>query len=687
MRKFQSNLLALSLLATTTLTMIPGTVAMAAEETGESQAVVTSDEHVYGYENNNTKLNLDLYARYNANGYNADGGCMEIVEYNEKNGFVYSISGQKGYIVAIDIKSVTSEEKVVNLSGTEYDVKPLVEEIGAEYGDITSVAISPDGTKLAAAIQHEEYNKAGYVVVFQCEADGTLTNPVLYNAGVQPDMVTFANNSIVLSADEGEPRNGFSNGAVDPKGTVTIINLEDASDTQVDFSKFTADELVADNILLNRVDGIIQSPSKDLEPEYMTVSSDGTTAYVVLQEANAIAVLDIQAQEFTGIYSCGYEDYSKIAVDIMADGTYNATTYENLLGARMPDGVAIYETNGATYLVAANEGDSREWGDFSNELKTEAVTGEKLTTLDPSATAGIPEGKTVLFGGRSFTMYKVTSDGLSEVFDSGNDFEALSAYYLPDYFNCSNDDIEIDSRSTKKGPESENITVGVVDGRTYAFIAIERIGGIMVYDITKPTAVKYTNYINSREFASAIQGDVAPEGLCVTKETESGKAILIVAYEVSGTLSAYELSAYKELSKGETFTVDGANYKVTKKGDSVEFTGMIDETETAVIPDVVTYYGVSYKVTSVAAKAFYENDNITSVTIGGNVTKIGSKAFTGCSNLSNIVISGKNLTSVGTKAFREINKKAVVTVPSGKVKAYKKLLKASGLPDTVQVIK
>ena len=80
-----------------------------------------------------------------------------------------------------------------------------------------------------------------------------------------------------------------------------------------------------------------------------------------------------------------------------------------------------------------------------------------------------------------------------------------------------------------------------MDGRTYAFIALERIGGVMVYDVTDPAQAVFVNYINSREFDDAIQGDVSPEGLCFVPAAQSagGKALLLAACEVSGTLAVY----------------------------------------------------------------------------------------------------------------------------------------------------
>ena len=430
--------------------------------------------------------------------------------------------------------------------------------------------ISPDGTKLAAAVQHADYATAGIVAVFDCKDDGSLENPQYFTVGVQPDMVTFANNDTILSADEGEPRNGFGTDTQDPKGSVSVISLTGKTSQQVYFNGFTAEELTAKNILIGKVNGEILSPEADLEPEYIAVSSDDKTAYVSLQEANAVAVLNIAEKKFTGIYSVGFEDYSQVPVDKNSKDTqYEAKIYADIVGARMPDGIALYENAGKTYLVTANEGDSRVWAEktpneYSNETKDATITGKKITFLDPEKCAGLPndkENEKVLYGGRSFTIFEVNADGLNEVYDSKDDFERITAEYIPDHFNCSNDNIDKDDRSGKKGPEPENVTIGTVNGKTYAFIAIERIGGIMVYDITDPAKAEFVNYINSREFASEIQGDVSPEGLCFV-ENQNGKITYTSAKQSVATVSqSGKITAQKSGNASITVTVTLKNGK------------------------------------------------------------------------------------------------------------------------------
>ena len=182
--------------------------------------------------------------------------------------------------------------------------------------------------------------------------------------------------------------------------------------------------------------------------------------------------MDLASKTFTGVYSAGFEDHSKTPVDIdKKDDAYNPKTYESLMGIRMPDGIAAFEQNGRTWLLTANEGDSREWGDYLNEKEvnfgkgksspTGSITAEnsgltgKVVFFDTGDYDGLDSKKDYLFGGRSFTLYEVTDTGIEEVFTSGNDFEALTAKYFPDYFNASNDNAVKDDRSGKKGPEAE----------------------------------------------------------------------------------------------------------------------------------------------------------------------------------------------------------------------------------------
>lgn len=559
----KSSVLALSCLAA--LQVYTGTTALAAAP-------------AEGFANSSSALKMSKIAGYSANTVNTDGGIMEIISYNKTNGYAYAINGKSGKLTAISLLHLNNGYAVLN--GIDTDVKQIVEaaDKNFNYGDMTSVSVSPDGKKLVVALQADGYNDNGKIAVFDCDTQGTLKLSGLLESGIQPDMITFAGSTTVLTANEGEPRQGYGSQVVDPKGSVTIADLAHMTSVTVGFEAFDQQKaaLAAKGIVLKK-DAL---PSVDLEPEYITVENN--KAFISLQEANAFAVLDLNKKAFDGIYSAGFENHGLYAIDInKKDEAYKPKIYKDLLGIRMPDSIASFTQNGTTYIVAANEGDGREWGDEdlgtaylnedernfkkdtttspSGKIKANPALKGKVTFFDSKDYAGLNADQDYLFGGRSFTIYAVTNTGLQEVFTSGNDFEKLTAKYIPAYFNSSNDNSSIDSRSGKKGPEPESVVVGQVNGTNYAFVALERTGGIMAYDITDPAQAKFSNYINTRDFTSVVpgseeyedgeldkwvtSGDVAPEGLAFIEAADSptGNALLLAACEVSGTVAVYEL--------------------------------------------------------------------------------------------------------------------------------------------------
>lgn len=522
-----------------------------------------------GYENGNSSLDITMSAHYTSGSFNADGGVMEIVAYNKANGHAYVVNGQDGVLAVIDITGGYTE-----LSSNDIDIKALVSDSDFTYGDMTSVAVSPDGSLIATALQDADYEEEGRIALFSSDSDGSIELLKVYEAGIQPDMVTFSpDGRYVLTADEGEPREGY--GEDDPEGSVTVVSLENDIVSVIGFEAF--DNPLARKALADK--GIIMQkgtvPSEDFEPEYIAVGNN--MAYITLQEANAVAVLDLDSMIFTGVYTVGLEDYSIVPVDIdKKDDAYNPRTYKTLRGIRMPDGIAYFSTAGNDYIATANEGDAREWGDYLNEDErdfgdgdvspTGAITAEnsgldgKVVFLASDDYDGLDDGIDYLYGGRTMTIFRVDDNGLEEVFTTADDAERITYSYLPEYYNASNDNAVFDDRSGKKGPEAEAVTVGEVNGRIYAFLALERTGGIMVYDVTEPENSKYVNYINTRDFTSIVSGseiyedgeldkwvtggDVAPEGLAFVsaEDSPSGEALLIAAFEVSGTVAVYTLN-------------------------------------------------------------------------------------------------------------------------------------------------
>jgi hypothetical protein len=321
-----------------------------------------------------------------------------------------------------------------------------------------------------------------------------------------------------------------------------------------------------------RIFGPNATVAQDLEPEYVTVSDDGSTAWVTLQENNAIAIVDIATATVTSIVPLGYKDHS-LAVNALdageRDGKVNIVP-RPVLGMYQPDSIADYQAGGQTYLVTANEGDAREYDGFVEAIRI--GTGATSARLDPvvfpdkaalESNSGIgrlnitsaqgrreadadAEFETLYtFGARSFSIR--AADG-TLVYDSGDDFEQITAAAYPANFNASNDNGTFDNRSDDKGPEPEGLTTGVIDGRTYAFVGLERIGGVMVYDITNPVLPTFVQYINNRDFAAGT-GDLGPEGLLFIPAADSptGGPVLVVSNEISGTVTLYAIDSVADV--------------------------------------------------------------------------------------------------------------------------------------------
>ncbi|MBP2637308.1 MAG: Ig protein [Firmicutes bacterium] len=499
-------------------------------------ASITTPGFAANNDSHTGELTLKHLSSYATGFSNPDGGVAEIVKFNPDNKKMYLVNGMTK---TVDIVTLTADGTTkFNAATDRIDVSKTIASFN--FGDITSVDVNTKHKIIALAVQEADYSKAGAIVIL--DYNGKLIKHVA--AGVQPDMVTFTpDGNSILTANEGEPRLGYEAGSVDPQGSVTIVDLrkgvEKATAVTVGFEGFDAkrDQLIADKVLLKQG----AAPGVDLEPEYIAVSADSKKAYVSLQEANAIASLDIKDKKFTAIKGLGFKDHSieKNAVDLLKDKKIDIKP-QQVYGAYMPDGIASYESKGSNYILTANEGDGREWGAYTN-IATAVIDGQKVDALKNTEHVGLSADKVYTFGGRSFSIWQ--ADTLQQVFDSGSDFESIAAKKYPKYFNASNKDVVLDSRSGKKGPEPEDVKVGRIGDKVYAFIGLERMGGVMTYNITDPANAYFVDYCNTRDFSANIAGDVSPEGLCFVAADKSptGRPLLLAANEVSGTVAIFEV--------------------------------------------------------------------------------------------------------------------------------------------------
>jgi hypothetical protein len=470
---------------------------------------------------------------------------------------------------AFAINSTDNTLAVLDLSDPSAPVLQETVSLAAYGAGLNSVAVH-DGL-VAAAVEAKPKTDPGRVVFIDAATLGVVGNVVV---GALPDMLTFdGDGQRVLVANEGEPVD-YLPGSVNPEGTVSIIDLAQgvgsASVRTIDFRAYSREALNAQGI---RVFGPGTTAAQDLEPEYITVQ--GRTAWVTLQEANAIAVIDVPTATVQQILPLGLKDHhlDKNAFDPSdRDGPNNTAAIRiapwPVFGMYQPDAIASYRVGNQRFLVTANEGDSRSGTDFPG-FNEEVTVGDPTFVLDPVA---FPDAATLktnaalarltvtnasgdldgdgdfdqiqVFGARSFSIWSV--DG-QQVWDSGDQFERYFANPANGYtalFNASHDDNRPDRRSDNKGPEPEGLAIGRVGGRQYAFVGLERMGGVVAYDISEPQAPRFAAYANTRNLTdlSQLRGDRGAEGVTFVAEEDSpnGRPLVLVGNEVSRTVSIFQ---------------------------------------------------------------------------------------------------------------------------------------------------
>ncbi|WP_380165184.1 choice-of-anchor I family protein [Jannaschia sp. R86511] len=427
-------------------------------------------------------------------------------------------------------------------------------DLSAYGGSLSSVDIH--GGVAAISVIAEPKTEPGTLVL--ADLDGRVQRTL--TLGANPDMVTFTpTGRQLLVANEGEPDCVEDPSTpeptyVDPEGSISLVDmtgpvrrLSQADVTTAGFDAFDADALRADGV---RVFGPGATVAQDLEPEYIAVGRTGRTAWVTLQENNAMALVDLRRGEVTDVVPLGYADHSQEGHGLDAndrDGAIDIRTHPGLRGMYMPDSIASFTSRGRDFTVMANEGDARDWGDcLAEESRGDDLVGdgplERLTLTTEFPYTGDPAEGVYSFGSRSFSVRDAAG---ALVWDSGDTIEQLSARLVPSFFNIDNEDTPVaDNRSDNKGPEPEGLTTVTADGRTLALVGLERQGGIMVFDVTQPSAPTFVEYEYSTFDANNAEGDRAPEGFESVSATDSptGRPLVLVTHEVSNTLRVYEVS-------------------------------------------------------------------------------------------------------------------------------------------------
>ncbi len=501
-------------------------------------------------------------------------GGAEIPAYHVGSKRLFATNGARNTIDVYDIKDPTKPVRV-----NRVELKP--------YGtDVTSVAAGKD-VIVAAVHRAENFSASGVpttptgVLVVMDSNGNVLSSPDL--KGVLPDSVTFTpSGEIALVAIEGQPvcakddvsttaneATDYSK-AVDPEGGVSIVDLATPKDPKVSFvsfSKFGVAEMRAKGLALSKV---VNSVSKDFEPEYIVALNDDK-AYVTIQEANGLGVLDVASKDWIEIRKAQETKLSNVAMDTSdRDSGKGPRNYQNVVGAGQPDAITGFKIGAGDYLITANEGDAREYSCLNDDLRGSSlkVDGRRFPewkTLSSSAelgrskvnpNAGDKDGDgdidTIhLRGSRSMTIFR---NGVP-IWDSGEllekiQIEALGVANINGSHSLSSDKSTVNfvgqDRSDDKGSEPEGVAAGKVGDSRIAVLGLERMSALVVFDVTTPRSPQFVKWMQMLPITAtpAAQATAwSPEGVIFipAEKSPNGKALFITSYELSGSLTIHQI--------------------------------------------------------------------------------------------------------------------------------------------------
>jgi len=386
---------------------------------------------------------------------------------------------------------------------------------------------------------------------------------------------------------------GATNLLANPTLAALSAKATSTSATDKTLEMLTADELVARNITPISKRKILNLPSIGYQ------SGDKTEGITILPNGDMAVINDNDfgraGAGLTDTISLGIVSFAKNnALD--ASDQDNAIRIKNYpaLGMYQPDEISNFTHNGRNYFITANEGDTRAYTAFAEEARVSTLKldptvfpkadslklASQLGRLGVTNTLGDLDGdgdydQLFAFGGRSFSIF---DDYGNLVYDSGNDFEQLTAkdprFTLN--FNCNNDsNTSFDTRSDNRGPEPEGITVATINNKRYALIGLERIGGVMAYDIDNPLQPKFVTYVNNRNFAVAANtkqaGDLGVEEILFIPASQSpvNVPLMITANEISGTISIFATDKVTAVREPAAIAVDWKLYPNPVQGELI----------------------------------------------------------------------------------------------------------------------
>jgi len=563
------------------------------------------------------ELSIEVVGRFNTGIYGKS--AAEIVQFHKASNSAFAINAADNQIEVIALANLSvaavgngiTDDSLSSVPFTFADSVSVKDgggnDVNVALGEANSIAIYGDLLAIAVAAPVKTAN--GAVLFYRLDATGAGSFVKAVAAGALPDMLTFTpDGSTVLVANEGEPDTDYT---LDPEGSISVISLTDGVPADVAQTINLTSDMVFSNDLLDAADydtdakrkALLQAAgvkfagpagttvAQDLEPEYITVAADGKKAWVSLQEANAIGIIDL-ADMSIEVKALGTKDWGRYLIDYTnEDEVASFAKLPNVYGLYQPDSIASYQWNGATFIVSANEGDSRDWDAYSEDIRVADIIDpdelnktfstelqalydtsggdDGLGRLKVTAALVDPDNDGVVdklyaYGARSFSIW---DQNVNMVYDSGDDFGRISAAILGNNFNSAHTENKGDNRSDDKGGEPEAIDVGTIEGRTYAFIAQERSGDLFVYDVTNPFQATFSSHYINRDFDADFEldddlaepcdtaegmdctevplaGDLGPESIkfIPAGDSPNGNPLLLIGNEVSGSVTVYQVT-------------------------------------------------------------------------------------------------------------------------------------------------
>lgn len=424
--------------------------------------------------------------------------------------------------------------------------KPVVIEKKKVLGHASSVAVFDD--LVAVSLISDPHTQNGRVDLYRYGDSLSLLKS--FSVCPEPDMLTFTpNGAAILVACEGSPS---EDGTINPEGAIALIQiLEENPVSILKFDHLDSTALIKKGVRKTGPGTFFQN----LEPEYITVDPSSKMAWVSLQENNAIGVIDLKLKKITNVFGLGALDHSILGqgLDFRKDGKIKIENAP-ILGLRQPDGIAVLSENGRHYILTANEGASRNYSSYSDEtdilslfqkglLNPDIFNSSWLTALqkhtfsimEPCSNG--PCNHVYAFGSRSMSVFDGKTGKI--LFDSGDQIEKMIAKTVPSLFNwnAKKGKLKIDARSEDKGAEPEMVTIGEWNDKKVAFLGLERMTGIIVWDLKNPEKPLIIDYYLDPK-------DRGPEGILFISAQKSPFPripLLIVGYEYSKSIVIYSI--------------------------------------------------------------------------------------------------------------------------------------------------